>query len=205
MVVSDPAQRPRRQRPRRPRRKCTGILEPPSWLTTTLSKRPLWIAIQSYQQPRKDARFPTPAEYRCMAYLSIINGVKGLWFYTGSGQKDWQGKPAGLLNKPEEAHWDYVQKLVRELRTLSPVIMAPACAAKLSISPADAPVEYTLREAEGMLYLLAANKSVRPQTVKFSGGALDRQTRASPLRSPPRRRAGRFIVRRFHSPRRARL
>jgi hypothetical protein len=83
--------------------KNAGLLQPPPWLTTTHSKKPLWIAIQSYQQPRKDARFPTPAEYRCMAYLSIINGVKGLWFYTGSGQRDSQGKPAGLLNKPRKA------------------------------------------------------------------------------------------------------
>jgi hypothetical protein len=152
--------------------KSQGSLEPPSWLTATESKRPLWIAIQSYQQPRRDARFPTPAEYRCMAYLSILNGVKGLWFYTGSGQKDYQGKPAGLLNRPEEGHWGYVQELVRELRTLSPVVMAPACPAKLSISPAHAPLQYTLRELEGRLYLLAANKSLRPQTVRFNGSAL---------------------------------
>jgi hypothetical protein len=41
-----------------------GLLEPPSWLVTTVSKKPLWIAIQSYQKPSKDARFPTPQEYR---------------------------------------------------------------------------------------------------------------------------------------------
>ena len=152
--------------------KLSGLLQPPSWLTSTHSQHPLWIAIQSYQQPRKDARFPTPAEYRCMAYLSIINGVKGLWFYTGSGQKDWQGKPAGLLNKPEEGHWDYVCKLVRELRTLSPVIMAPACPQKLALSPADAPIEYALRQKEGILYLLAANKSIQTQSVRFTGSLL---------------------------------
>ena len=151
------------------RDKPTGRLEPPSWLTTTFSKKPLWIAIQSYQQPRLDARFPTSTEYRCMAYLSIINGVKALWFYTGSGQKDYYGKPAGLLNKPAEAHWDYVQKLVGELREFSPVIMAPAPAAKLTLSPADAPVEFALRESNGKLYLLTANKSDRPQSVRFSG------------------------------------
>jgi hypothetical protein len=154
------------------REKPTGRLEPPSWLTTTFSKKPLWIAIQSYQHPRLDARFPTPAEYRCMAYLSIINGVKALWFYTGSGQKDYYGKPAGLLNKPEEAHWDYVQKFVGELREFSPVIMAPAPAAKLTLSPADAPVEFALREANGKLYLIVANKSDHPQPVRFSGAAL---------------------------------
>jgi hypothetical protein len=154
------------------RDKPTGRLEPPAWLTTTFSRKPLWIAIQSYQQPRLDARFPTPAEYRCMAYLSIINGVKALWFYTGSGQKDYSGKPAGLLNKPAEAHWDYVQKLVGELREFSPVIMAPAPAAKITLSPADAPVEFALRESNGKLYLLTANKSDRPQSVRFSGAPL---------------------------------
>src|SRR5205823_4413377 len=90
--------------------KSGGLLAGPSWLTTTTSKKPLWIAIQAYQRPKKDARYPTPAEYRCLAYLSVINGVKGLFFYTGSGQKDYEGKPAGLLNKLSESHWDYVQK-----------------------------------------------------------------------------------------------
>jgi hypothetical protein len=154
------------------RDKPTGRLEPPAWLTTTFSRKPLWIAIQSYQHPRLDARFPTPAEYRCMAYLSIINGVKALWFYTGSGQKDYYGKPAGLLNKPEEAHWDYVQKLVGELREFSPIIMAPAPAAKLTLAPADVPVEFALRESNGKLYLLTANKSDRPQSVRFTGSPL---------------------------------
>ncbi len=152
--------------------KPTGLLEPPSWLTTTISKKPLWIAIQSYQHPRLDARFPTPAEYRCLAYLSLINGVKALWFYTGSGQRDYYGKPAGILNKPEEGHWDYVQKLVGELRDFSPVIMAPAPAEKVALSPADAPVEFALRELNGRLYLIAASKSDRPQSVRFSGAAL---------------------------------
>ncbi len=150
----------------------TGLLQPPSWLTTTHSRKPLWIALQAYQQPRLDAPFPSPAQYRCMAYLSIINGVKALWFYTGYGQKDYYGRPAGLLNKPEQAHWDYVQKLVSELRQFSPVIMAPIPAAKLALSPADAPVEFALRELNGSLYLLAANKSKEPQSVRFSGAML---------------------------------
>ena len=131
-----------------------GMLEPPSWLTTTHSKKPLWIAIQSYQKPKKGAEFPTEAEYRCMAYLSIINGVKGLFFYTGSGQKDYEGKPAGVLNKPKEGHWDYVQKLVRELREFSPVVMAPRPPSQLTVSPADAPVEFTLREFDGKYHPL---------------------------------------------------
>ena len=149
-----------------------GQLEPPSWLTTTLCKKPLWIAIQAYQKPSKGAPFPTPEEYRCQAYLSIIYGVKGLFFYTGSGQKDYEGKPSGVLNKPAEAHWDYVQKLVRELREFSPVIMAPSTSTRPTMSPADAPVEFATRELEGRLFLLTANRSNRAQSVRFSTSAL---------------------------------
>ena len=142
-------------------------LEPPPWLTTTLSKKPLWIAIQSYEKPDKGTRFPTPTEYRCMAYLAIINDVKGLWFYTGHGERDWQGKPSGLLNKETEGHWDYVQTLVRELRELEPVILAKP-AEKPTMTPSNAPVEFTLRNSNDALYLLAANKSGRKQKIRFT-------------------------------------
>ena len=154
------------------------LLEPPAWLTTTFSKKPLWIAIQSYQKPSKDARFPTPEEYRCMAYLSIINGVKGIFFYTGSGQRDYLGKPSGLLNKPVAAHWQYVQKLVSELREFSPVIMAPRAVGETSISPVDAPVEFALRQVGEKVYLIAANKSGRTQKAQFRSALLkDRKVR----------------------------
>jgi hypothetical protein len=148
------------------------LLQPPAWLTTTWSKRPLWIAIQSYQHKSQDGRFPTPAEYRCMAYLSIINGVKGIWFYTGSGQKDFEGKPAGILNKPVEGRWDYIKSLVHELREFSPVIMSPKPLGMANVSPAKSPVEFTLREVGGTNYLIAANKSPQPQTVTFRGSVL---------------------------------
>jgi hypothetical protein len=93
-----------------------------------------------------------------------------LFFYTGSGQKDSEGKPAGLLNKLSESHWDYVQKLSRELREMSPVVMAPP--SKLTVSPPSPPLEFTTREWEGKTYLIAANTSMRRQTVRFSGPAI---------------------------------
>jgi hypothetical protein len=42
---------------------------------------------------------------------------------------------------------------------------------KIVVSPADAPVEFTVRELDGNIYLLAANKSDRRQSVRFSSGA----------------------------------
>jgi len=65
-----------------------------------------------------------------------------------------------------------VQELVRELRELSPVILAKTSAVKLALTPADAPVEFTTRELDGALYVIAVNKSEKPQTVPFGGGEL---------------------------------
>ena len=103
-----------------------------------------------------------------MAYLSIINKARGLWFYTGSGQRDFYGRPAGLLNKPEEGHWDYVQKLVRELRDLSPAIMAPV-ADGVELSPPNSAIEFSVHQLDHKLYIFAANKSSQKQSVKFRG------------------------------------
>ena len=50
--------------------------------------------------------------------------------------------------------------------------MAPIPVAKLALSPADAPAKSALRELNGSLYLLAANKSKEPQSVRFSGAPL---------------------------------
>ncbi len=148
------------------------ILTSPTWLTTTHSKKPLWIAVQAYQKPQIDARFPTPAEYRCESYLSIIYGVKGLFFYIGSGQKDHFGKPAGILNKLEEGHWDYLKHLAGELRDFSPVIMAPKAAATIGLTGTNSPIEFTTRELDGKIYLIAANKSAKPQQARWRGEGL---------------------------------
>jgi hypothetical protein len=146
------------------------LLAPPPWLTNAATTKPLWIAIQSYKQPWKHSRFPTPNEYRDLAYLSIINNVKALFFYTGSGERDFEHKPSGILNRPEEGHWDYVQKLVKELRDFSPVIMSPV-AERVTMTPADAPIESATRELDGKLYLITANKSPQPQSARFTSPA----------------------------------
>jgi hypothetical protein len=45
--------------------------------------RPVWAVIQAHRQPPPHSpnRFPTPEEIRCMAYLALNNGAKGVLFY----------------------------------------------------------------------------------------------------------------------------
>lgn len=67
-----------------------GVPESLAWVGTSIQqavkaakRRPVWGAIQSHRQPPPNSqnRFPTPAETRCMAYLALNNGAKGLLFY----------------------------------------------------------------------------------------------------------------------------
>jgi hypothetical protein len=148
-------------------------LQAPSWLTTTRSKKPLWIAFQAYQKPSRDALFPTPAQYRCQAYLSLIYGAKGLFFYTGSGQRDYLGRPAGLLNKPEEAHWDYVQRLVRELRDFTSRFLASQPATGLEVLSGQGTIECMLRKEKDGHILLTANRSAKRQTLSVRHPAFE--------------------------------
>lgn len=94
---------------------------PPSFLTQAKTRKPLWVALQCYKKPdTADARYPTPQEYRCQAYLSVAAGAKGLFYYTGYGE---QG--GGILSHPEEGHWEELKALVHELRGMEDVFMSP--------------------------------------------------------------------------------
>ena len=59
-------------------------LEPPSFLVKRNTDKPIWVGVQSYNKGGPKNRYPTPAEYRAQAYLSIIHGAKGLMWYGGS-------------------------------------------------------------------------------------------------------------------------
>jgi hypothetical protein len=47
--------------------------------------RPLWIAAQTIGNYKNILRFPTPAEIRVQAYLSMAHGATGIMYYTYNG------------------------------------------------------------------------------------------------------------------------
>ncbi|MGI8906799.1 MAG: hypothetical protein ACR2IE_09950 [Candidatus Sumerlaeaceae bacterium] len=140
---------------------------PPSYLTQAKTKKPLWIALQSYKKPdAADARFPTPEEYRCQAYLSIVCGAKGLYYYTGYGE---QGN--GILSKPEEGHWKELKALVRELRSMEDVFMAPDAKEQTTCYEPMISIR-TKQLSDGKRVLLAVNRCNRTLTADFTVPAM---------------------------------
>lgn len=134
------------------------------------------------EQIRTEAplRPPTESELRCMAYLALIEGARGLYFYT------WQGRTWRLADSPL---WPAVSRLVNELESRSilfPFGVPPSGGPSrkppeggtpnLGIQPSseDSPVRAALFDvsssnsplAQGR-YLVAANPSPEPALATF--------------------------------------
>ncbi len=123
------------------------------------------------EQIRTEAplRPPTEAELRCMAYLALIEGARGLYFYT------WQGRTWRLAESPL---WPAVSRLVNELESRSTLFsfgVPPSGGpgrkppkggtpnAFIQPSSEDSPI----RAARIGPYLVAANPSPEPALATF--------------------------------------
>lgn len=135
-------------------------LVPPTFLTRRNTHKPLWVGVQSYKKPNKEARYPTPTEYRAQAYLAFMHGAKGLMWYGGS-------VTGGLYLAPEEGHWNDLKTLARELKQMAPILMSPSIAAPTFLS-AEAPISVALKRAPGRLVLIAANRGATAVDVAFA-------------------------------------
>lgn len=130
-------------------------LVPPSFLTLAKTKKPIWVALQAYKKPK--GRFPTEAEYRAQPYIAVIYGAKGLYWYTG----------LDVQTMREEGHFEYLKKLVHELREMSPVFMAPDSTETVKLATPNEMICYRLKDAGDKLVLLAVNRNDRPADVTF--------------------------------------
>ena len=131
----------------------------PDWLKFNMdTKKPMWVAPQSVKRhwmaPEQQG-WPKPEEYRVQAYLSIIHGAKGL-FYFG----------AHIYKEREAGHFEYLKKLVGELRDNSPIFLAPTSRLKIEMT-GGTKISTLLKEYQGAYYLIAASRDVPAVKVAF--------------------------------------
>lgn len=139
-------------------------INPPTFMSAT--KKPIWVGLQAYKKPRRDGRFPTEVEYRCMAYLAVVHGAKGLLYYMGPTGGRLQG------NTDENRPWGYLQDLVPELHVMLPVFMSPTAEEPVTLTPAKAPVDFILKCGGGFYTLIAVNRGSRSVNARFSTPSL---------------------------------
>jgi len=100
----------------------------------TGGRKPVWLIPQlhnplAYKDPSA-GRGPTPAEERCMVYMGLILGAKGIVYYP------WDDGPCGLLHDPDLM--EAVSRLNREVVEMSPYLLIGERKAITCSEPEDA-------------------------------------------------------------------
>ncbi|MCC6484947.1 MAG: hypothetical protein IT209_08880 [Armatimonadetes bacterium] len=126
-------------------------LRPPIFLAEAQTKKPLWVGLQAYRnKKRPDTRLPNPQEYRAMAYLTLIYGAKGLFYYMGPS--------AGVVEGEKDPHpWGYLHTLAPELASLENVLTTHPASPPSEMD--RSPISSRLWEVGGEYTLITVNRT----------------------------------------------
>ena len=128
--------------------------------------KPVWAIPQAFDWSVwntgkvNDVHRPTNEEERCMTYLALVHGAKGIIYWAHTASKYY------IRDYPE--HWAYMKKLAGELHDLSPVLLTPPTDRTVNLSPKDAPIDTMVRRLDGQTYVFAVNHGNKPCKVKLS-------------------------------------
>jgi hypothetical protein len=101
-------------------------------------------------------RAPTYDEERCMTYLALTHGAKGLIYYCYYDLR--------VLPQYKEM-WGWMKTIAAEVRTLSPVLLSPEDMGTVAVTGGN--IDTRLKKADGRLYLLAVNPDKTPCQATF--------------------------------------
>ncbi len=138
---------------------------PVTWLSESIDKikklfpyKPVWAAIQAFDwsafpygdEKRKWGRDPTYHEKRCLTYLAVVHGARGVFYFT------FRSKNYFIMKRKK--NWEELKRIVKELKEVYPLLISP----QVSSLKIDQGIHYVLRHVtEGKLrsgyYLIAVN------------------------------------------------
>ncbi|HEX2950135.1 MAG TPA: hypothetical protein VHV83_11330, partial [Armatimonadota bacterium] len=125
----------------------------------------LWMVLQSFPNPR----VPTPEESRCMAYLAITHGAKGLIWYTLQCDGTFvEGSAQGWSLPDNPELWSFFKALNSEISGLAAPILQGMPVPEVSASPE---IHIRALEYQGSLYIIAVNGTRSEVNAIISGVA----------------------------------
>lgn len=105
-------------------------------------------------------RGPTFDEIRCMAYQCIVNGSRGLIFYS---YFDLKRDPDGY-----ESRWADVKRLGKEIKSLIPILLSSDKPPKVQMTSSSKDICFVAKQYDGSTYVIAVNASNRGEKVEFT-------------------------------------
>lgn len=127
--------------------------------------KPVWVIPQAFdwniwRTGKIDkVHRPTPEEERCMTYLALVHGAKGIIYWAHTASRYY------IRDYPE--HWAAVKKIAGELRDLSPVLLTLNSGRTLRITPGSATVDTMVKELDGQVYVFAVNRNPQECSATF--------------------------------------
>lgn len=110
------------------------------------------------EEDLRTGRAPTFEEARCMTYLALAHGAKGLIYWCYYNMR--------VLPQYKEM-WGWMKRLGGEVKALSPVLLSPEAPAPARFSPRNAPIHTRLLRHQGRQYLIAVNAGSQACAVAF--------------------------------------
>ena len=108
---------------------------------------------------------PNERLMRANAFMSLVHGTSGMcWWWFGDHKRKWLATP----DVPEM--WQAHQRVLSDLRSLSPLLLAPGRDAKVSVecTPKDGNVQARLKLMDSSALLIAVNASGEEVTARIA-------------------------------------
>jgi hypothetical protein len=125
-------------------------------------KKPLLPVLQLFVWKPEDP-YPTPAELKCMAYLSLIHGADGIAYYSYNYVA---GKEKTNLAREQPELWRSVRSLNAEMKQIGELLLDSMPAPELKVTAREAAVEWRAAAKGDSMLVLLANTSSEPQLVR---------------------------------------
>jgi hypothetical protein len=132
-------------------------------------KKPVLPVLQLFVWDSKD-RYPTPAELRCMAFLSLVEGAHGIGYYSYGSVT---GRPKTAIAAVQPELWKSVKKLNREIGDIGPRLLSGTESNDLSIGAGTPAVKLKVAGEKGGMLAVVVNSAPTRQEARLTWQAKD--------------------------------
>ena len=135
----------------------TVVADQTSACAKAIEGKPLWVVPQAFDWSVwhtgkvNQVHRPTPEEERCMTYLALVHGAKGIIYWAHTGSRYY------IHDYPE--HWAAVKKIAGELSYLSPILLTPDSKRKVTIEGGS--IDWMVKKLGGSTYVFAVNRETK--------------------------------------------
>lgn len=128
----------------------------------TDGRKPLLPVLQLFVW-KPDDRYPTAAELKCMAYLSLIHGADGIGYYSYNYVT---GKEKTNLAREQPELWRAVKPINAEVKQIGEFVLDSRPDPSVNVTARESSVEWRAAARGDLRLLLLANTSSESQAVK---------------------------------------